>query len=82
MAHILHDIRGNNRILLFHYYPNISAALRRWVLLADAINSGISRADSRAAVSRLSLLYVVVCCGCYAILWIYIHSQCRIRYIM
>ena len=82
MAHSLHDISGDIRILKSRYYPNISAAVRRWVLRADAISSGISRADPRAAVSWLSLLYVVVCCCLRAILWIYNHSLCRIRYIM
>ena len=62
-AYILHDISGDISASIFSHYINISAAVRRWVLLDDAISSGISHADPRAAVSWLSLLYVVVCCG-------------------
>ena len=59
MAHILHDISGDIRILKSRYYPNISAAVRRWVLLDDAISEGhISCRFSRRCLSAVA----VVCC--------------------
>ena len=81
-GHLLHDTSGDIRILLFRYYSNISAAVRRWVLLDDAISSGISHADPRAAAQSSTVVYCCFIVVSRAILWIYNHSQCRIRYIM
>ena len=49
---------------------------------ADAISSGVSRADSRAAAQSSTVVYCCFVVVSRAILWIYNHSQCRIRYIM
>ena len=54
----MHDISGDISASISNHYINISAAVAGTA--ARCHQSGISRADSRAAVSRLSLLYVVV----------------------
>ena len=51
-------------------------------LLFQYLRSGISRADPRAAAQSSTVVYCCFVVVSRAILWIYNHSQCRIRYIM
>ena len=83
MAHILHDIRGNISASIFNHYINISAHLRRWVLLDDAISSGhISRRFSRRCLSAVA----VVCC-CFVVVvmrfygYIFISMSHKVYYV-
>ena len=56
-AHILHDISGDISASIFNHYINISLSLG--MCAADAITSGISRADPRAAAQSSTVVY---CC--------------------